>query len=137
MEDDSLIKVDAIKVVNRQTNHLICCSLFKMKNSYKDFSMYTEGIYEILNFYDSSNQDIIFRIYFDESLDEEESWKEALQEIEKREYTELVKYECERVKDGKFHDGVFGTLMRFLPLFDSEKEKKWNIYKHNKVSLFI
>ena len=128
MDDDSLVKVDNIKVVNRQTKHLICCSLFKMKNSYKDFSMYTEGIYEILNFYDSSGQDIIFRIYFDESLDEEESWKEVLQEIEKREYTELVKYECERVKEGKFHDGVFGTLMRFLPLFDSEKEKKWNIY---------
>ena len=128
MEDDSLIKVDTIKVVNRQTNHLICCSLFKMKNSYKDFSIYTEGLLDILNFFDTSGRNITFRIYFDESLDEEESWEEVLQEIEKREYTELVKYECERVKEGKFHDGVFGTLIRFLPLFDNEKERDWELY---------
>ena len=128
MKDDSLIKLENIKLVKGRKKHLICCSLFKMKNSYKDFSEYTEGLLELLKFFDNIDKDIVFRIYFDESLDEEKSWINIMEEIRERNYTELVKYECKKLKEGKFHDGVFGTLIRFLPLFDNEKEKDWEMY---------
>lgn len=128
MEDDSLIKLEKIKSIEGYKNHLICCSLFKMKNSYNDFSTYTEGLKDLMTFLENSNKDFIFRIYFDESIDDEKSWKNTMKEIEKKDYTELVKYECKKLKDGKFHDGVFGTLIRFLPIFDNEKEKNWKIY---------
>tara|TARA_A100001015_G_C15012552_1_gene723868 strand:- start:1393 stop:2523 length:1131 start_codon:yes stop_codon:yes gene_type:complete len=128
MKDDSLIKLESIKLVKGRKKHLICCSLFKMKNSYKDFSVYTEGLLELLKFFDNINKDIVLRIYFDESLDEEKSWINIMEEIRERNYTELLKYECKKLKEGKFHDGVFGTLIRFLPLFDNEKEKDWELY---------
>ena len=122
--DDTLIKIKEIKTVKGPKNILISAASFRMKNSYKDSSIYSDGLLEQLKFLDSSSDKFTYRLYFDESIEKDKNWKVVLKEMKKRSYTELFKYECEILKDGDYHDGVFGTFMRFLPLFG---EKDWKI----------
>tara|TARA_R110002126_G_scaffold8330_2_gene39594 strand:- start:8 stop:1144 length:1137 start_codon:yes stop_codon:yes gene_type:complete len=126
--DDSLIHLDKIKKVSGFKDYLVCTTLFRMKNSYKNFKEYTDGLLKELYFFDNSSINITFRIYFDESVENEREWENVIKEIKKREYTELVKYECKKLKDGKYHQGTIGTLMRFLPLFDNKKERDWGMF---------
>lgn len=122
--EDTLIKIKEIKTVKGKKNILICGSGFVMKNPYKDTSIYSEGVLKQLEFLDSYDGNFTYRFYFDDSLAKDKNWKVTLKELKKRSYTELFKYQCDIIKEGDYHDGVFGTFMRFLPLFD---KKVWNM----------
>ena len=136
--DNTLIKIKEIKTVKGPKNILISSVAFKMKNSYKDSSIYTDGLLEQLKFLDSSNKKFTYRLYFDQSIEKDKNWKVVLKEMKKRSYTELFKYECEILKDGDYHDGVFGTFMRFLPLFTENKNnKEWEVFMSTDVDFKI
>lgn len=122
------IKIEKIKSQRKKKIFLFSAVVFKMKDSYKDFSIYTDGIMEQIKFFDTSDIDMTYRLYFDESVEDDENWNLLVKEFKKRKFTELYKYSYAPLKDGKFHDGVFGTLVRFLPLFDSKKNRDWQIY---------
>jgi hypothetical protein len=122
------IKIEKIKHVKKHKTYLFSGVIFKMKDSYRDFSIYVDGVIEELKYFDNCKENITYRLYFDESVEDDESWDVLLKEFNKRKFTELYKYTYPPLKNGKFHDGVFGTLVRFLPLFDSNKDRDWEIF---------
>ena len=122
------IDLEYVKKVDFEKNILVCSSVFKLKDSYKDWSKYADGIRTILNQIDDEyvkNPDcgIVYRMYYDDSMGTEK----IIDEIKQKKYCELVKYNCEPYKSEGYHYGIFGTLMRFLPMFDSYK-RDWNVY---------
>jgi hypothetical protein len=83
---------------------------------YKDFSSYINGI-KILHNYRIKNTGFYLRIFIDETI---YSDNEIMNEIKKLPNIELVLYSCPNflVKDKKNHEGLFGTMVRFFPIFD-------------------
>jgi len=124
------IKITKIKTVKGKNKNLLCTSFFRMKNSYKDSNIYMEGLENQLSFFDkfAKKYDITYRIYFDESVEDDKNWMRTYDLLLQKDYIELCKYEYKPVKKGKYHNGVFGTFVRFLPMFETKSEKDWKVY---------
>lgn len=111
------------------TNYKICISvsLFKMADPYRNFNKYVtrflEWIYKIPSY-------SFIRLYTDEaSLMSKEFQTIIDKEIEHLEIFiyDYPEFKVSKVKSYDFHDGTFGTLMRFLPLWDKDIWKKYKI----------
>lgn len=88
-------------------------SLFKMKSGgYKNFNKYLNGIKKLDEI--AKNNDMEVRIFIDQTI---ESDKEIKNMLEKLDSVTLVVYECSDFLIDKHHVGLFGTLVRFFPLF--------------------
>lgn len=102
--------------VDRRTK-LISASLFRMKSAYRDFSKYLRRAILFIKQVERILPDWIARIYIDESVTESELEKLQLSHVE------IVLYQCDEFWDSESgtHEGVFGTFMRFLPMFSAQK----------------
>lgn len=118
------MKVYQIKELKQKINYKICitCSLFKMNDPYRDFGNYVN---KFLGWMFKIPKDSFIRLYTDEITYKSEEFEKLL----KLNYNklEIFIYDYPEFKDSDgYHDGTFGTLMRYLPLWD---KKIWDTYK--------
>ena len=102
---------------------------FLTSSAYKNSYEYFEGLKDNLQkFYYQFDNSFYFRLYYDKSLTEKihnnedlnkmtELLKKYLEEIKNSPRVQLVEYECPNFKNGQYHKGMFGTLLRFAPIF--------------------
>jgi len=96
--------------------NLFITSLFKMSTgSYKNFDKYLEGIQILNNVANDENMEI--RMFIDDTILQDDEIMKFLNSLNK---ITLVSYECTDFKIGKHHVGLFGTIVRFFPMFDFE-----------------
>lgn len=112
------MKVYLIKPLkNPGKRYKICISmsLFKLVTSYRDFSVYIDGLNSIIQ---NIKYNLYFRLYVDKSVLEDTSFQKLLEKNIPN--LEIYRYEDKRFlsEDGIHHDGVFGMMARFLALFD-------------------
>ena len=93
--------------------NIISCSLFK-SNKNCDFSRYTKNLLKFKNL--KLIEKFIFRIYYDDSILEDNYIKNIFPILNKN--YQLVHYDCPAFKTNGEHDGMFGTLMRYMPFHD-------------------
>lgn len=112
--ENRLVKFKPLFKINYKIKkNLICCSLFKRNTSYyKDFSLYTKGLYKI---YHSIIKDFSIRLFIDNSIYND---KEIMKLLNKLTKIELVLFKCPMFQEGDYHIGLFGTLIRFFPMFN-------------------
>ena len=92
---------------------LFFLSLFRMKSGgYKSFLKYLNGIKKLNDYANKNNMEV--RIFIDNTIYNDEKTMSYLNKMDK---VTLVLYECEKFLIGKHHVGLFGTLVRFFPLF--------------------
>lgn len=109
-----LFKLDVTKKKN-----IISTCFFKMKNSYKSFENYTDGL-KILSKYIkmlSKSEKYIYtiRLFIDRTIYDDDK---LMSLISKLDNIECVLYDCVNFKsDDLYHYGVFGTLVRCFPMF--------------------
>lgn len=111
-----------IKKNNLNTNtkykYLLSTSFFYLEKSYKSSERYIDGILKIIEFVEQ-NEFYILRIYYDKSIFLNHKYNELFNKIKINKFVELYEYSCIRFIETKpFHIGTFGTLLRFLPLFE-------------------
>lgn len=101
---------------NKKINILSCC-FFKMKNSgYKDFTEYVKGIKKLNNDIKNIKPQYKIRLFIDNSIYED---KKIYNQILACENVQIVLYSCPNYMiNDKHHIGLFGTMVRFFPLFD-------------------
>lgn len=101
---------------NTKQNILSAC-FFKMKNSgYKDFSKYTDGLKKLNDLINKMRLDYKIRLFIDNSIYED---KELFNKITKYNNVQAVLYSCPNYKiNDSNHIGLFGTLVRFFPMFN-------------------
>lgn len=118
---------------NKKYN-VVSTVLFIIEKSYKDpIKRYILGLDQIVNsFRDYFDDSYYLRIYYDKTLytpthpdKEVESFiknnvTKLLDKWNHIDYVQLVEFECSSFKIGLQHKGLFGTLIRFYPLFDFE-----------------
>jgi hypothetical protein len=95
---------------------LLVTSLFKLSSGpYKNFSNYLSGIKILNNFANKYNMEV--RIFIDNTIKEDKEIMNFLNSLNK---VTLVLYNCNYFRIGNYHVGLFGTLVRFFPMFDFE-----------------
>ena len=101
--------------------NIISCSFFKLSTTpYKNFNKYIDGLEvlyeEVYNKYKKEN--FIIRLFIDNTIHND---KNLFNRIEKMNKIETVLYSCSDYllePDKKHHIGLFGTFVRFFPMFD-------------------
>lgn len=109
------LKFETLKSIDSDKKYdiIISASLFMMKNSYRDFNVYIKQFLQWLPYIPRNSY---VRLYVDQSVLNSDLFKELLED--KYKHLEIILYECEEFLDNEgFHDGTFGTIIRFIPLF--------------------
>lgn len=106
------------------TKYLLSASLFLLSNSYKGSRRYIDGLKKIYEFI-QINKDFTLRIYYDDSIYKDSNYYYIIHKLLKnKDRIELVKFKCTQfMTNTKIHKGTFGTLLRFLPLFEKSNYK--------------
>lgn len=113
-----MIKLEYIKKGNINKN-AISCSLFKMKESYRDFSFYMRKLHIFLqNKNNGFMKDWTIYLFIDDSVISDKYFEEIKKLSNKDKNLTIIKYECEKFKiDNIYHDGTFGSIVRYMPFF--------------------
>uniref|UniRef100_A0A6C0EB58 Uncharacterized protein n=1 Tax=viral metagenome TaxID=1070528 RepID=A0A6C0EB58_9ZZZZ len=111
------------KLIVANTNNIkqISCVFFKMDNPYRDFSKYEKHLQNFCSYVNKlQNHDIC--IYVDDSTKDNEIVKSMTEQYNN---INIIYYNCEEYKHNGFHNGVFGTLIRFYSLFINDERYKY------------
>jgi hypothetical protein len=100
----------------RRRQNIVSACFFKIYGGgYKNFSKYTNGIVNLSKHIDKNMKGFTLRLFIDRSVYEDKDIMKILNKLN----IDLVLYECtDFMKEDKYHKGLFGTLLRFFPLFD-------------------
>jgi len=108
---------DIFKNLPKKKINVVSTSLFKINNGYRDFSQYINGAKVLKNF--TKKIGFTLLIFIDDSIYKNEEIYNQLKENTIDDNTIIIKFNCPKFKKDKdFHKGLFGTLVRFFPLFD-------------------
>lgn len=108
----SFIPLDKLNL--KKKKDLFVTSLFKMgSGGYKSFTRYLEGLKILNKLAEENNMEV--RLFIDQTI---YSDKQIMKMLRKLNRTKLVLYTCKDFLVGKNHVGLFGTMVRFFPLFD-------------------
>jgi hypothetical protein len=97
-----------------ESKKIISLSFFTMNDPYRDFTRYQKYLERFLD-YTKPFKDFEVRIYTDDSGKDF-----ALQISQDNQQVSIYHFNCPEFRDpkGKGHIGVFGPIVRFLPLFE-------------------
>ena len=111
--------------------NVVTSSFFIIHNSYKKIDIYFNGLKNIVtNFKKIFDKNWYLRIYIDDSLDASKNhnmknillkYSGFIDELFHLDFVQMVKFSCDMFKNknnSPYHYGLFGTLMRYYPLFD-------------------
>ena len=114
---------------------IITCCAFIMKNSYKSTLTYYEGLKDLVKVIEENNVYLYF--YHDRTIEEPKHknedinkqiktmWIPLLDKMKRSNKIFCIRYDFPDFKENDFyHFSTFGTLTRFLPLFDLPEYKK-------------
>ena len=108
---------DIFKKLPKKKINIVSVCLFKIDNGYHDFSRYLNGAKRLKEF--TKMIDYTLLIFIDDSIYTNKEIYDKLLENTFDDNTIYIKYNCPKFKkDENFHKGLFGTLVRFFPLFD-------------------
>lgn len=109
----SQIKIKILKQ-GFESKKLFSVSFFTMNDPYRDFTKYQKYLERFLQ-YTKSFENFAVRIYTDDTGSEF-----SLKVSEGNEQVSIYHFDCPEFRDpdGKGHIGVFGPIVRFLPLFE-------------------
>lgn len=99
--------------------NMISSVFFKREQYYKNFGIYVKGLKRAIKYFDERNdrlsEKFIYVIFIDQNIYEDD---EIMQLIKNSKYTVPILFKCVKYMVGKYHLDLFGTLVRFFPIFD-------------------
>jgi hypothetical protein len=125
----------ADKLIKKTGYSLLSTVAFKLKQSYKPSTEYSNGLRKIINFMKNTQKNIVLRVYYDCSIINTKSeykneissiWIPLFQEMHGMNNIQLVRYKFDQLldTDQKYHNGLFGTIVRLIPMFNFNEDNK-------------
>jgi hypothetical protein len=108
----SQIYIEIKKELSENYPNVISTSFFTMKDAYRSFTKYENALKHFLE-HTKQLDNFEVRIYTDDS-----GIDYALKVSQNMENVSIYKFDCPEFKDDNYHIGTFGTLVRFMPLFE-------------------
>ena len=93
-----------------KSRHVLACCFFTMADAYRDFSRYEKNLGNFLK-QARALPEFEIRIYTDDT------GKKSAMEHDAPNIS-VYHFNCAEMRDGDGHIGTFGTLVRFLPMFE-------------------
>jgi hypothetical protein len=116
----SQIEINILKQANPPRKKVLSCSFFTMQGAYRDVSIYKKYLESLIKEKSKILSDFELRVYTDDS------GKDVVLDLAKDEtHVSVYHYNCEPFREGNGHTGTFGTLVRFLPLFEEGLDIVW------------
>ena len=110
--------------------NIVSIVLFKMKNSYKNFKSYINGLFEIKKYYKKYLPNFVIRLYYDKSVINDKYFIK-LYKLYNESGEQLIEYDCPDYKDGIFHKGTFGTIIRYISYFNFKNNDTNIVYTYD------
>lgn len=110
----SQIKITVLKQGNKHPS-VISCSFFTMKDAYRSYEKYERHLQKFLDQVKQFLKNFEVRIYTDDT------GKDFALKVAKDPDVSVLHFDCPQFREGEGHVGTFGTLVRFLPLFEDHK----------------
>lgn len=115
MENITFESLDNFSKTDLKFN-LISCVIFNNKKNYKDYMIYLEGLKLLIK--DCIKKKYLLFIYYDESVYSFNFDFDNLLKLNRNQiYINFIKYKCELFYENNFHEGLFGLIIRYVPLF--------------------
>lgn len=110
-----------------QYKGVVSATAFVMHNKYRDTEKYANGCLRLADHVEKLLPQFILRIFADASLLTSPDWTRTIEILKKKSYVQLVYFKCPTYFDGEHneHFGVYGTLMRMLPMFEDPTLPNW------------
>lgn len=116
----SQIKISILKQADPPLKKVLACSFFIMNGGYRDPTFYTKYLKSMIEYKSKNLKGFEFRIYTDDT------GKDLVMDLVKdQSHVSVYHYNCEYFRDGDGHTGTFGTIVRFLPLFEEGLDVVW------------
>jgi hypothetical protein len=98
--------------------NIISVSLFKMyTGGYKNFNKYIIGLFNLVKTIKNNYKQFIVRLFIDNSIYNDVKLFNKIKKLK----VDIIIYSCPNyLLNNKYHYGLFGTLVRFFPMFDFE-----------------
>jgi hypothetical protein len=87
--------------------NVVSACFFRVKNHYKDFNIYIDGLKKLLKFIDGNKHGYILMLFIDNNINRD---VEIMQIINCSEKTVPVLFHCNDYIDGDYHVDLFGLL---------------------------
>lgn len=112
--------------------NIVSSVIFRLEDNYKPMNEYYNKLEKFIKIFKETFVGFYFRIYFDNSIikhtdnklineEIDTIWRPLLIKLKKLSFVQLCWYEHKDfLKSKNFHKGVFGTIIRFIPIFDYE-----------------
>lgn len=119
----------------KEKYNILSCVVFLISESYKNINIYYEGLALLPKITRQYLKEYYIRIYYDDSVIKPihndkrindaiiNKWAPLIESLKQDPIVQLVHYEHPDFMMKGLHDGLFGTLVRFIPLFDYDFNK--------------
>ena len=104
---------------SKKYTNVLSCSFFTMTDAYREFSKYQKNL-ETLIQYSLDLPNFELRIYTDLS-----GIDFALHSAKDYNHITILQFDCKPLREKIGHVGTFGTLVRFLPMFEKGLKIVW------------
>jgi len=121
--DNKICNFEILFDYNETKKNILSACFFKMNNHYKNFKIYIDGLKNIINLLNTQNK-YILRIFIDENIRNDEYIFKLLSSNKK---IEIVVFKCNNYLRDGYHVDVFGTFLRFFPLFNFKNNDANNV----------
>jgi hypothetical protein len=103
-----------IKILKQgmQSNKILSVSFFTLQNPYRDFTKYQKYLERFYQ-YAKDLPDFEVRVYTDDTGKDF-----ALKSSELQDQVSIYHFNCSSFREGSGHQGLFSSMIRFLPLFE-------------------
>lgn len=125
-DDDNCLK-------HRKFKGVVSTVVFVLKTSYSKIEEYLSGFDKLHDVVTQYLPDYIIRLFCDDSAIKNELWKEKINKIKHLPNVQVVYFKCPKfiMNDYPGHYGVFGTLIRMLPMFEDDSLPEYVIPPKN------
>lgn len=103
--------------------NIVSCSFFKLATTpYKNFNLYVDGLERLYKkvYNEYADSGFVIRLFIDNSIKDDEKIYKRIKKMNK---LEIVIFYCANYlseHNKLYHEGLFGTIVRFFPMFDFE-----------------
>lgn len=110
-----------------QYKGVVSTCAFVMHNKYRDTFKYADGLLRLSQSIDTFLPGFILRIFADVSIQTSPDWAKTLDILRAKPYVQIVFFTCPKFFDVSYneHFGVFGTLIRTVPMFEDKSLPNW------------
>jgi len=101
-------------VNNNEKKDCIFMSFFKINNPYKNFDIYINRLYNTHQKLNKTFPSFRQRMFIDQHIYNDRGIMNKLTKLN----IDLILFQCSQFMENNFHIGLFGTMVRFFPMFD-------------------